>query len=169
MSISSHSALREHAVKCELAGEVLRSSGMLRLRVTGWSMLPAVWPGDTLVVESAASDAVADGDIVLFGRDRRLFAHRVISQSKMARSNLSQLLTRGDSMPQTDPPVAADELLGKVSHIIRNGKCIEPTRSLSFSERAVAALVRHSQVAARVVVGVHGLRQAFENQIVEEN
>jgi signal peptidase len=161
MSISPHSALREHAVKCELAGEVLRSTGKLRLRVTGWSMLPAVWPGDTLVVESAASDAVAEGDIVLFGRDRRLFAHRVVTRSENTYE--SRLLTRGDSMLRPDPPVTDDELLGRVSYIIRNGKCFRPNRSPRFSERAVAALVRRSQVAARVVVGVHGMRQSSSN------
>jgi signal peptidase I len=162
MSIAPNSFSSEHSVKCELAGEVLRSSGTLCLRVTGWSMLPSVWPGDTLVVESATSETVADGDIVLFGRDRRLFAHRVVSQSKKQKA--SKILTRGDAMPQPDPPVAEDELLGKVSYIVRDGKCIEPSRSLRFSERAVAALVRRSQVAARVVVGVHGMRQTVKNQ-----
>jgi signal peptidase I len=161
MSITPNSQHREHSVKCELAGEVLRSSGTLRLRVTGWSMLPAVLPGDTLVVERASGDAIADGDIVLFERDRRLFAHRVVRRPNTSQD--SRILTRGDSMAQPDPPVTEDELLGRVSSIVRNGKCIEPSRSLRFPERTVAALVRHSQVAARVVVGIHGMRQATKN------
>ena len=73
-----------YALKCELAGEVLRSSGTLRLRAMGWSMLPTVWPGDTLVIERIHSDAVSEGDIVLFGRDRRVFAHRVVAKSGIA-------------------------------------------------------------------------------------
>jgi hypothetical protein len=121
-------------------------------------MLPAILPGDTLVVESASRDSVNRGDIVLFGRDRRLFAHRVV-----ARPHSSQILTRGDSMARPDPPVSADEILGKVSYIIRDGKCIEPRRRQKFSERAMAALARRSQVAARVVVGVHGMSQAAKN------
>lgn len=158
MNVSPNSSDREHSVKCELAGEVLRSSGILRLRVTGWSMLPSVLPGDTLVVERTTGESVSHGDIILFGRDRRLFAHRVVG-----RSQSSQILTRGDSMPQPDPPVSENELLGKVSYLVRNGKCIEPSRRLRFPDRAVAAMVRRSQVAARVVVGVHGMRQAAEN------
>lgn len=158
MSLSPNSSGDVHSVKCELAGEVLRSSGKLRLQVTGLSMLPSVLPGDTLIVEHATGDSVANGDIVLFGRDRRLFAHRVVSRSKT-----SEILTRGDSMARPDPAVSEDELLGKVSYIVRNGKCIEPTRSLTLSKRALAALARRSQVAARVVVSVHGLRQASEN------
>lgn len=146
-----------HSLKCELAGEVLRSSGTLRLQVMGWSMLPSVWPGDTLLVERANSSAVSEGDIVLFGRDRRLFAHRVVA--KRGQAGDSQVVTRGDAMLATDSPVSDDELLGRVSFILRDGKCIEPSRSLGFSERAVAALVRSSEIGARVVVGVHGIRQ----------
>jgi len=149
-----------HALKCELACEVLRSSGTLRLKVMGWSMLPSVWPGDTLVVESADSSAVSKGDIVLFGRDRRLFAHRVVA--KHARPGDSHLVTRGDAMSAPDSPLAEDEVLGKVSLILRDGTCIAPRRRLRFSERAVAALVRGSETAARVLVGVHGMRQASQ-------
>ena len=84
-----------HAVKCELAADVLRSSGTLRLQVSGWSMLPAIRSGDVLVIHRAASKDVSKGDIVLFSRDRRLFAHRVVSAS-LERSGI---LTRGDAMP----------------------------------------------------------------------
>ncbi len=62
-------------------------------------------------------------------------------------------------MPAPDPVVQNSELLGRVSLIVRNGKSIAPRRNQSFSERAVAALVRRSEIAARVVVGVHGARQ----------
>src|ERR1700758_403813 len=71
-----------HALKCELAGEVLRSSGKLRLRVTGCSMLPAVWPGDTLFVERTTRESVEEGDIVLYERDRRFFVHRVVRKTR---------------------------------------------------------------------------------------
>jgi hypothetical protein len=36
---------------CELVAEVLRSFGTIRFAATGWSMLPSLWPGDTLMVE----------------------------------------------------------------------------------------------------------------------
>ncbi len=147
----------KHAVKCELASEVLRSSGTLRLRVMGWSMLPAVWPGDTLVIERIEIGGVSEGDIVLFARDRRLFAHRVVTRSNPAGEQT--ILTRGDTMRQADPPVGDRDLLGKVVSILRNGKCIEPSKTPRFSERALSAVVRNSEIAARVVVGVHGMRQ----------
>jgi len=158
VSVSPQPFGEEDVVKCELASEVLRSTGMLRLQVTGWSMLPAVWPGDQLVIQRAGSKDVTNGDIVLFGRDRRLFAHRVVSVSPED----SGILTRGDSMPAPDPIVREDELLGKVSFIVRNGKCIAP-RQPRRSQRAIAALIRSSNVAARVVVGVHGMQQALQS------
>ena len=157
MTPSSRPFDNAHAVKCELAGEVLRSSGTLRLKVMGWSMLPAVWPGDTLVIERIERGTVCEGDIVLFSRDRRLFAHRVVAMSSPAGN--AKLLTRGDAMPRPDPPVGDSDLLGKVTYIVRNGKWIKPSRPQRSSERAVAALVRSSEIAARVVVGVHGTRQ----------
>jgi len=141
------------AIKCELAAEVLRSSGTLRLRVTGWSMLPTVWPGDTLLIERVDPKAVPEGDIVLFGRDRRLFAHRVLKNER------SVLVTRGDSMRTPDSPVDETEFLGRVSSIVRNGKWIKPRRTLRVQKRAIAALVQRSELAARVVVSVHRLFQ----------
>lgn len=152
-----------HSVKCELAGEVLRSTGTLRLQVTGWSMLPAVWPGDLLTIQRATSGEVSEGDIVLFCRDRRLFAHRVVRKN----SEDSAILTRGDALPAPDPVVREHELLGKVSLIVRNGRCIAPTSTLRLSERLVAGLVRGSQIATRVVVGVHGMRQVAQRQTVQ--
>jgi signal peptidase I len=148
------------AAKCELAADVLRSHGKLRLQVTGWSMFPAVWPGDTLFVDRVSSSAVSAGDIVLFERDRRLFAHRVLAKGG---DGTSAIVTRGDAMPAPDSPVGEDEFLGKVSYIVRNGKCIQPRKTLRVPGRAVAALVQRSEIGARVVVGVYGLLHTSEN------
>jgi signal peptidase I len=158
MTLPAHVCDQTHALKCELASEVLRSSGKLRLRVTGWSMLPSVWPGDTLLIERMSVDQVSEGDIVLFGRDQRLVAHRVVTKGPQDPG----IVTRGDSMAAPDPPLSGGDLLGRVSFILRNGKCIEPGRSLRFPERAVAALARSSNLAARLVVGVHSMHQTSQ-------
>lgn len=157
MNISSPTSTQQHALKCELAGEVLRASGTLRLGVTGWSMLPTIWPEDTLVIERIVADQVSAGDIVLFGRDGRFFVHRVVAKTGAAED--AAIVTRGDAMPQPDQPVTRHELLGRVSYIVRNGKLIEPGRSLPAPQRAIAALVQRSDFATRVVVGVHGMIQ----------
>ena len=142
-----------HSVKCDLASEVLRTSGHLRLRVSGLSMLPAIWPGDTLEVERTKRDELSAGDVVLFSRDQRLFAHRILKTSDHG------ILTHGDAMPRPDPLVAENELLGRVAGIVRNGKLIQPNRTLSFSQRAIAGVARSSDFGARVVVGIHGFLQ----------
>jgi signal peptidase I len=159
MKLSSPALDNAHALKCEMAAEVLHAAGTLRLQVTGWSMLPSVWPGDTLVIESADRDAVSAGDIVLFGRDRRLFAHRVIAKRRHFAD--FGIVTRGDAMPAADSPVSGHELLGKVSSILRGGRRIEPSRRLPLSQRAIAAVIRRSQITARVVVGMHGWWEAL--------
>ena len=157
------SSAEVHALKCELAGEVLTSSGSLRLRVTGWSMLPAIFPGDTLVIEPARSESVGKGDIVLFRRDGRLFAHRVSGKSGSASD--FQIVTQGDGMRNPDPPVSSSQLLGKVSFVVREGRCLELAQTPRLSMRAVAALVRRSSWAARVVVGVHKMGQGPEEAL----
>jgi hypothetical protein len=111
------------------------------------------------VIERVSGDAVSEGDIVLFGRDRRFFVHRIVTKGKPQNT---VLVTRGDAMPTADPPVPESDLLGRVSFIVRNGKCLKPSQSRRFPERAVAALVQRSTFAARVVVGVHGLRQTSQ-------
>jgi hypothetical protein len=142
-----------HSVKCDLAGEVLRSFGSLRLQVRGWSMLPVIWPGDILELERVKAGDLSPGEIVLFSRDRRLFAHRVLKSSGSA------VLTCGDTLPYADPVVPEDELLGRVAAIVRDGKCFQPGKKLSASQRAVAGLVRSSDFAARVIVRIRGLLQ----------
>lgn len=160
MKLSNQASCDAHSLKCGLAVEVLRSSGTLHLRVMGWSMLPTVWPGDTLVVEHLAGNDIFDGDIVLFSNGRRFVAHRVVAGTR--RSGMSDVRTQGDAVPHLDSPVSGGNLLGKVSFIVRNGKRIPPRKSLRFSERAVAAVFRRSPLVARVFVGVHGLRQTSQ-------
>jgi signal peptidase I len=147
---------KRHALKCELAQEVLRDCGQLRLQLMGWSMLPTIWPGDVVVIERAESSSVSRGDVVLFRRDERLFVHRVVQKNIQG---TKQIRTQGDAMQASDPPVDERELLGKVSLITRNGRSIRPTRELSVCDRAIASLVRLSETGARVVVRVHGFIQ----------
>jgi len=121
-------------------------------------MLPAVWPGDILELERAKAVDLSKGEIVLFSRDRRLFAHRVLKSSGGA------ILTRGDTLPRTDPVVRDDELLGRVAAIVRDGKYFKPGERLSLSQRTVAGLVRSSDFAARVIVKIHSLLQRKTSQ-----
>jgi signal peptidase I len=141
------------ALKCSLAGEALRSFGSLRFPAIGWSMLPVIWPGDTLVVERVSQDRVRIGDVVVVGRHGKLCAHRVVSIEE-DREN-PQWITQGDALPAPDCPVAANELLGRVAYLIRAGKCVAVPAELSGVEQLIAKIVRRSTPAARALVYLH--------------
>ena len=158
MKPSSPVPSESNSLRCELATEVLQTSGKLTLQVTGWSMLPTIFPGDTLIVEQCSAASTREGDIVLVSRDARLFVHRLLE--KTCESDSSSIRTRGDAMSTIDPPVKEQQLLGRISAIERNGKRMTPTRSLQGLHRVVAALVRRSDFAGRVVIGIHNVRQS---------
>ncbi len=146
-----------HAAKCELAEKTLRLFGSLRLRVTGLSMLPSVWPGDLLLIRRQQMDQIYPGDIVLFARHSRLVAHRVV----LKRDDLGapSLITRGDALPSQDSPISPAQLLGKVSGILRGGEWIQPPRRLSFGTRTVAMLVSRSGRAATILSRLRASRR----------
>ena len=136
----------------ELAAETIRSFGKLRIRAIGSSMLPSIRPGDILQIHKCVTEDAKLGDIVLFTRHGRLFAHRVL-----ARSNVG-LVTQGDAVAVPDPSVSASELLGKVTHVLRRGKPIRHRSSLTISGRLTAALLRRSAIVGRLIMRLDGLQ-----------
>jgi signal peptidase I len=154
----------ERAAKCELAGEVLRSFGSLRFAATGWSMLPSVWPGETLVVERVSHSQINVGDVVLVGREGKLCAHRVIGTSDNPES--PQWITQGDALAVPDRPVANNELMGRVTYLIRAGKLIPVRTELSGIDKVIAKVVRRSTSAARALVYLNRVRQTSKEPVV---
>jgi signal peptidase len=138
--------------KSELAAEVVRSFGELRLRVTGSSMLPAIRPDDVLTVRHCGVDEVGVGDVVLYTRHRRLFAHRVVSRSDVG------LVTQGDGVAKPDPAVTAAEFLGRIVLVSRRGRSIPPESKPTSPGRIAAALVRRSAGAGRLLIRLQGLQ-----------
>ena len=134
--------------KRRLAAEGLRSWGVLRLRALGVSMLPTLWPGDLLTVESHRPEQVEPGEIVLYMRGDQFFIHRVVSK------NLAQdeacLITRGDCMSEDDPPVGRSELLGRVTKVQRSGSTFLPARKLSLVGRLLAGMFCHWSLFRRI-------------------
>jgi signal peptidase I len=146
-----------NTLKCELATEVLRSFGALRFAATGWSMLPSVWPGETLLVERVSQDHVRIGDVVLVGREGRLCAHRVVDKVDEAESH--QWITQGDALPAPDRPVAGNQLLGRVTYLIRGGKLMTVPSELGVIDYVIAKVIRRSVPAARALVYLNQMRR----------
>ena len=149
-------------IGCELIAEVLLLSGTARIRVLGTSMFPAVLPGDVLVVQREELARLVPGDIVLFKRDDRIFAHRVVSQ--LDRNGVPCVVTSGDSLPANDPPVFPHQLLGRVTSIVRGQRCVSPQATLL--RRRTSMLLRNSDFLTKCLLWLlcrnRFLRQAIE-------
>lgn len=134
----------------ELAAASLRTSGSLRMRVAGSSMLPAIRPGDIVTVRRASPAEASRGDVVLFVRDGRFFTHRVIERRG------SSMVTRGDAVAVEDPPVHPNEFLGIVISTQRGHRPASVPRQTSLG-RAAATIFRRSSWAGRVFTRLNGL------------
>jgi hypothetical protein len=124
-----------------LAIEVLRHTGTLRLTAFGVSMLPTFFPGDILNITVEPFTEIQDGDVVLFTRHSRFFIHRNLR--RLQRGSETFLLTRGDGMPDPDDPVTAAELLGRVVSFER-GTRLAPVPQCSWLRRFVGLLLAYS-------------------------
>jgi len=109
--------------KRDLAVEVLRTSGRVRLAARGYSMLPSLWPGDVLTIQASTLAQLLPADLVLYWREGSFFVHRVVRQTQI--DGHAYLITRGDSMPQRDQPVSLQEVLGKVVAVERDGRLLK--------------------------------------------
>jgi signal peptidase I len=134
--------------RCSLAAAALRSWGVVKLRARGVSMLPSLWPGDLLTVQSRRPEQVEPGELLLYMRQRRFFVHRVVSKRRVG--NEVVLVARGDCMPQDDPPVQSGEVLGKITEIQRAGLFFLPVRKLSRFRRIVAYMLCRWSLFRRV-------------------
>ncbi len=140
-----------------LAADGLRQGGYLRLRVYGESMLPALWPGDEVEIESCSLQHLRPGEIVLAMRDNRFFLHRLV-----AASTSNGFLLCGDSMPGPDPLFPAEALLG---HLVANANrgrifALRPGFGAKCS-RALGLLLCQFGLARRVALKFHSFTERF--------
>jgi hypothetical protein len=142
--------------KLGLAVEMLRGRRTVRLRAWGTSMLPSVWPGDLLTIQSAAQDEVVPGDIVLVLRNNRFFVHRLVERRRD--QDCLSLITRGDAVPHNDPPVAASELLGRVADIRRADRSFVPSRRVSLLHSALAWMLCRWDRFRNLTLRIHAAR-----------
>jgi hypothetical protein len=142
--------------KLGLAAEVLRGHGAVQLKAWGTSMLPAVWPGDLLTIQGVVHDEVVPGDIVLVLRDKRFFVHRLVE--KQPGQDCDSLITRGDAMPDNDPPAAASELLGRVAGIRRGDRSFVPSRRVSLPNFAIARMLCRWSRVRSLALNIHVAR-----------
>lgn len=154
MNPRAHDAAR---LACGLAGDVAHTFGRIRLRVFGASMVPSILPGDLITVQRVPVSEISNGEVVLYARYGRMFAHRVVGctethERPFAVHGESLLITRGDLLAHNDPPVSSNELLGKVISIHRGDRKVKTTSPAGGFTRALVLLLRASSRATYLYV-----------------
>lgn len=152
-----------HDAKLELASEILSSGRAVTIRALGSSMVPAIWPGDLLTIESTAPEEVSTGDIILFLQKRRFYVHRVVSVHTCAAAR--RWTTRGDALLQDDPCVFESELLGRVRAVRGLRAEVEPGRHVSQPARVISYLIARSSRFHNLALRVRASAVALRTRI----
>jgi hypothetical protein len=158
-----HSTSPTHSIRSAersaLVADVLRNQAALgrtsrmRMKVRGESMLPALWPGDTVEIENCSIagdgdyDNVHPGDVVLALRNGRLFLHRLLVRTR------DGFQLRGDSMPAPDPIFPPDAMVGRLvadSRITRT-----PSKFSRMVSRGIGLIFCHCSPARRFALALH--------------
>lgn len=87
------------------------------IAVTGRSMFPFIRDGDRVLVTHGAG-GVRRGDVILFRREGMLIAHRVLQSCETG----STFVTKGDNAFDLDPTLNAQEIVGRVRAVEREGR-----------------------------------------------
>jgi hypothetical protein len=129
---------KESAVRCaqslfiDVSTKLLRRGQCVRFRAPGLSMHPTIKEGETITVIPVSSFEVKRGDILLYLVGKKVIAHRVVGIEKKKRDSSNQFskfsprlfLLRGDASTICDEPVEAQQILGKVVSVERDGRSI---------------------------------------------
>jgi signal peptidase I len=132
-----------------LAEDVIRRFGEVRVRVFGTSMVPSILPGSLISVQRADVSEISSGEIVLYSREGRFFAHRVVARTCI--DEQPALITRGDRLCYDDSPITSTELLGRVTSIQygegRGERQVQPAARLGASKRVILQILQRSDCA----------------------
>jgi signal peptidase I len=127
-------------------------------------MLPTLWPGDFLTIQSRSPEEIVHGEIILYMREGRFFVHRVKSTSVVGDQTF--LIVRGDCMPDDDPPVRSNEVLGKIVGVQRAGSSFVPACKLSPFRKTVAYMLCHWNLFRQVGLRIWTRCQQGDAQIL---
>ena len=146
---------RQH-LQLDLAAEVLRRFGEVRIVELGRSMIPSIYPGDLLTIRSEPKSATRFGDIVLHLRAGRFCVHRVTQTWQQG--GRFMFTTRGDAAAQPDPPFDENQLLGRVTAIVRRGRQLDFAQMDTLRKKLLRRAVRKSEAAATFLLRWHLFR-----------
>ncbi|HLX82495.1 MAG TPA: S24/S26 family peptidase [Terriglobales bacterium] len=178
---TSAARLDWNAERSALVADVLRgnpgSRQTVRLRVHGESMLPTLWPGDVVEIESCSLAVIRPGDIALAHAEGRLFLHRFVELRSP-----EGFVMRGDSMPAMDPQFPSEALIGRLVrrvsiHQSTNGQASElpievtPQADLNSGlfgvvlSRALGFVFCHFGAIRRLALKLHRRRSLWASEL----
>ena len=99
----------------ELAAGERPGGELLRITVTGVSMLPTLRPGDIILVQPGPSPDLKPGALATFLTDAGPVTHRIVGVDGEV------LIAKGDNARRLDPRIPASRIIGRVVAGIRVG------------------------------------------------
>jgi signal peptidase I len=107
----------------ETSCDLLREGYPIRFCATGQSMKPTIRDGETIIIEPVEAEKIQRGDIILYRTRRGVIAHRV-ANTQWDDNGQPRFILRGDSAASYDQPIAASDILGRVTAVERRGRLI---------------------------------------------
>jgi hypothetical protein len=106
--------------KKALMADLLRSGIPVRFRAMGRSMSPTIGHKEVVTVAPTHHADLRPGDVVLYERGQRIFAHRLVAVVRHDDDNGEvRFLLRGDNQLECDRPVGPSAILGKLVEVHR--------------------------------------------------
>lgn len=135
-----------------VAASMLERGEPVSIIAGGYSMWPAIKPGDRIVIQPLTSDKqLAPGIVAALRRDGGFVAHRIITLKETPEGIWVQ--TRGDSNATADPWVTIDGITGVVSEVVAGDKRkrVSDRRMPFVVNRALSTAARLSKRLIRLV------------------
>ncbi len=131
-SIREYLRLRKEediSIAADTAETLLREGKNIMVTAGGYSMWPAIRPGDKVEIEPIGTRVPEIGEIVALKRDGGYVIHRVTGMT--AGRNATLIRTQGDGVTREDEPADAGMIAGIVGSVVRSGRQHQPpTRHL---------------------------------------
>jgi signal peptidase I len=119
-----------HTIIKETGFSLLAEGKIIRVRVNGYSMYPAIKPGSVVLIEPFNEEMnPMPGEILAWKRESGFVVHRLVSIIK--NDDGIMFKTRGDSCSFEDQPVSREQVAGRVTSVeTSSGKILKSGNEL---------------------------------------
>lgn len=117
----------------DLADELLDKGTSLRVEASGYSMYPAISPGNIIIIKPVPREELKCGMIIAWKRENDMVVHRLVLAYES--DGERYFITRGDSCRSSDKPVSGDMIAGRVEAIYKGHNLIRPIKIHPIPER----------------------------------